>query len=272
MDFMFISVEEIRKRKATDSSLAHYGVTHSVMEQNVGELVGDGYFPIYLPESLEKLARGQRRQGLVDWLETNVVPIFSDLEAGKGGEFDRLEDRNKKLLAKWLEFAGLSGEESYWLYPNRSSGCDYIISYVGDLTDSVQLLDAYYSRRFADATAQRDRDGFRKYGLPPGGCECHTDSSFILCDFCDVLQEFRDRACRRALGSAWPEWLNFADVSMDEPLLDTLSATKRLCWSMMCFMVTVGIVGKTFESESLSSFARKVVHFYADLLLSEEDA
>lgn len=43
------------------------------------------------------------------------------------------------LLVKRLEFTRPSGEESYWVYPNPSSGCDSIIGHVGYLTDSVEL-------------------------------------------------------------------------------------------------------------------------------------
>ncbi|KID88166.1 hypothetical protein MAJ_11079, partial [Metarhizium majus ARSEF 297] len=229
------------------------------MAQNVDELAGDGYFVMYMPESLQRLRWRSGRKQLVDWLMENMVPIFSDMKAGNG-EFDCLEDRNRKLLVKWVEFARLSGEEPYWVFPNRS-GSDYPDVYeVEELTDSVERLSAYYCRRFADVVGEQVRLtlGFGKYAIPIRfGC---------------LREEYRERMCREAVGRLWPEWLDFENMSEHEPDLQRLSPRKRLCWSIMCFMATVGVIGEALQSESLSSFARRVVDLYAEVLLLKEDA
>ena len=257
---MFISIREIRERRATGSRDVYYGVNHAVMQQNVDELVQDGeYFPVYMPQPLQGLGWHSDRKELVNWLETNVVPIFSDLEAGKG-EFDRLEDRNKELLAKWLEFVEFFGDEPQWIYVDQCAGGDYPnVSQVLDLGNNIQMLGAYYSRCFANVVST-------EVDLTLGFGTCCVPFSFSY-----LQEKDREKLCCMALGPQWPDWLNVRSISNYEPDLGRLSRRKRLCWSIMCFMVTVGVVGETLHAEGICYLARRVVHIYSDLLLFEEN-
>lgn len=256
------SLQRIREQKATPGLVHLFGIVDSHAEARNHEEFADvlavsGYFPLFLPKSLERIAGSKNAQNLVDWLETNIVPIFSDVEVGKG-EFNRVEDRNRKLVAKLLEFARLVGEDPYWVFPEQSLWVKYpCIDEVFCFTNSVELLSAYYLRRLATVLEHVDQDTFSKYAVH---CDCSSPD-----------RECSSGACPEVLGAAWPDWLNFPKLTSGEPDFRILSGRKRLAWSVMCCLATLGVIGKTWGSESLSSFAHKVVVMYGALFFVRDD-
>lgn len=258
---MKFSLQTIREMKEDPELIYPYGILDSAVEQNLDEFVDvlavGGYFPVVLPKSLRGLSALKGTGGLVNWLETNVVPIFSDMEPGKS-EFDRVEHRNRKLFAKWVEFARLVREKLVWVHTQQSDRNEYrCVKTVFSFSNSVELLGAYYSRRFAEI-------------LEVGDTECFG-SHVTQCDSCLLEKECRSGACPGALGSAWPDWLNFTELARNEPNFDLLSRRKRQVWSVMCCMVTLGVIGKTLGSDRLCSFARRAVEVYGALFLLQDD-